>query len=371
MTVRASKEQKSLADRLFPVRSEQDRPEILNVPPEQRRLHTETYDFTVATIVEFLSRDQIKIPEFQRHYVWNRSQASRLIESLIIQCPIPVIYLDQNSDNTLSVIDGNQRLLSMRLFMENSYKLTGLTAYPELDGLGYADLDPRFRSHIQTRTIRCITILKETHPQIKFDVFERLNTGAVQLLPQELRHGIYFGPLIRKIDEIASDERWLSMLGMRDDKRMRGSELALRFLALRYAADRYKKPLTGFLNDFVSANRSAAGPRLDEWAAEFRQTVAIVETLLGRRAFRLLADDLSPQRNLNAALFDAQMIAAARVKPNLGGFDAVQREQFAAAFFTLQQDREFRGYISASTSDEASVAGRIRKCEQFLRQYFV
>lgn len=133
MTTRQTGEQ--LADILFPEAKEQQdfADGILSIPPEQRKLHTETYDFTVDTIVEKLIDDSIFIPHFQRRYVWTEPQASRLIESLIIQCPIPVIYLNQENDESLSVIDGNQRLTSIRKYMENQFPLKGLTAYPELE----------------------------------------------------------------------------------------------------------------------------------------------------------------------------------------------------------------------------------------------
>lgn len=188
-----AKSSSSLADILFPGALEQQdfADGILSIPPEQRKLHTETYDFTVDTVVERLEEGGIFVPDFQRRYVWSDAQASRLIESLIIQCPVPVIYLNQEIDETLSVIDGNQRLTSIRRFIRNEFSLKGLTAYPELEGSRFHQLDPRFQRHILNRTLRCIVILKDTHPQVKFDVFERLNTGAVKLTPQELRHGLY------------------------------------------------------------------------------------------------------------------------------------------------------------------------------------
>lgn len=223
---------KSLADKLFPIEQEDDELAVINIPPEKRRLHTETYDFSIATLVGHLKSKSITIPQFQRNYVWNRAQASRLIESLIIQCPIPVIYLNQERDETLSVIDGNQRLTSISLFLDDEFALQGLTAYPELEGLRYSELDPRFRRHIQNRTLRCITILKETHPQIKFDVFERINTGAVKLNPQEVRHGVFHGDLIKLVDSLANEKVWKSMSGHQNDTRMKGGELVLRYLAL-------------------------------------------------------------------------------------------------------------------------------------------
>ena len=127
---------------------------ILTVPPEQRRLHTDTYDFTVETLVGKLKDGSIFVPEFQRRYVWSDGQASRLIESLIIQCPIPVIYLNQESDERLSIIDGNQRLKSLRRYLQNEFRLSSLTAYPELEGNYFSQLDGRFQRHILNRTLR-------------------------------------------------------------------------------------------------------------------------------------------------------------------------------------------------------------------------
>jgi len=240
-----------LADRLFPiVIAEDDEAEVRNIPPEQRRLHTETADLTVGSLHGLMTSGKIEVPEFQRGYVWTRTQASRLIESLIIQCPIPVVYFSQSMNNNLIVIDGNQRLMSIKLYLNDAFELQGLTTYPELNGYSWAQLDPRFRDHINNRTIRCITILKDTHPQIKFDVFERLNTGSVKLNGQELRHGINHGELMRQIDALAKVDRWKSLSGIKNDKRMKGAELILRYFAFRHWRASYSKPLSGFLDTF-------------------------------------------------------------------------------------------------------------------------
>ncbi|HEU4708759.1 MAG TPA: DUF262 domain-containing protein, partial [Methylophilaceae bacterium] len=218
MAVKQNKTGTNLANILFPEAKEQEdfADGILSIAPEQRKLHTETYDFTVETIVEKLEDKSIFIPHFQRRYVWSDAQASRLIESLIIQCPIPVIYLNQEPDERLSVIDGNQRLTSIARFLKNEFALKGLTAYPELEGSRFFELDPRFQRHIQNRTLRCIVILKDTHPQVKFDVFERLNTGATRLTPQEIRHGLYFGDLMTLATKVVKDTELLSLLEIKE-----------------------------------------------------------------------------------------------------------------------------------------------------------
>lgn len=366
MTKKAT--QRELADRLFPVRAQEETEEYLNIPPEQRRLQTETYDFTISTIIELLKQKKIVIPEFQRKYVWNRAQASRLIESLIIQCPIPVIYLDQEPDETLKVIDGNQRIWSVRLFLENQFPLRGLRAYPDLNGLRFRELDPRFQRHIENRTLRCITILKETHAQIKFDVFERLNTGAVQLNPQELRHGLYYGPLMDRLDELGDYDAWQELSGIRDDKRMRGAELILRFIALSTSLRQYRKPLASFLSQFASENRSS--DKLDEWAEEFTVTVDIIKNLFGDAAFRLINSELNAEGNFNSAIFDAQMVGVITSKAEVPRLTARARQGFLVRYRQLQEQEQFKRAITASTSDEPLVRYRIAQFRAFIEREF-
>jgi hypothetical protein len=147
--------QKALADRLFPVVLEEEEVELKNIPPEQRRLHTETADLTVSSLHQYMANNKLESPEFQRGYVWNRTQASILIESLIIQCPINIVYFSTVPENKLIVIDGNKRLLSIKLYLNDGFELQGLTTYPELNGYTWSSLDLRFRDHINNRTLRC------------------------------------------------------------------------------------------------------------------------------------------------------------------------------------------------------------------------
>lgn len=354
----------SLADKLFPQQVESEI-EILNIPPEKRRLSTETYDFNVSTINDYIKEKHIIIPKFQRGYVWNRSQASRLIESLIIQCPIPVIFLSQNSDETLSVIDGNQRLNSIKLFLEDDFQLKGLTAYPEIEGFYFSELDPRFQRHILNRTIRCIVILKDTHPQIKFDVFERLNTGSVKLNPQELRHGIYNGSLMDLIEKLTKNKDWQNLSGTKQDKRMKGDELILRFFALIDNWRNYSKPLISFLNSYAENNRTIDDPKKEELKNNFIQTFESCFQVFGHYAFRTFNKDFK-QLKFNAALFDSQMVAMFEIAPDAEKIAAVDKDRILIKLKDLIFDDDFSKYISAGTTDKKSVQERIRMVKEFL-----
>lgn len=359
----------NLADRLFPkqldVESEEN--EILNIPPEQRKLNTETYDFTVSTVNTYINEGHIIIPEFQRGYVWNRSQASRLIESLIIQCPIPVVFLSQNSDESLSVIDGNQRLSSINLFLADKFPLQGLTAYPELDGFSFSELDPRFKRHIQNRTIRCIVILKDTHPQIKFDVFERLNTGSVKLNAQELRHGIHSGRLMTMLEELAKTEQWKEATGISKDKRMKSEELILRFLALSDNWRSYEQPLSGFLTKFSEKLRNLNKDQEDELKKTFLRTLETCCSLFGTHVFRTVGSD-KKKLQFNAALYDAQMMAVHELNLSDTQLLKANRKEIAKATSAMLEDELFSRHISQATTNKNALQGRIKQFVSHLRK---
>lgn len=357
-----------LANRIFPDITEFE-VEVLNIPAEKRKLITETYDFTVSTINDYINTEHIVIPNFQRGYVWNRNQASRLIESLIIQCPIPVIYLSQNNDETLSVIDGNQRLTSISLYLNDGFPLTGLSTYPELDGLTYSELDPRFQRHIINRTIRCIAILKETHPQIKFDVFERLNTGSVRLNPQELRHGIYNGNLMTKVEELAKGSLFKKLTSTTNDNRMKGDELVLRYFTLHEKLDVYEKPMSVFLNKYAEENRFSDEKKVNDLAANFTSNLNKCHFLYGDLAFKTF-DESRKRAKANTALYEAQMLSMDAVNPTLEDIDAIDKGDVIDKLEALLRTEEFYNTLTKATTDKNVLSKRIKDYTSFLKEIF-
>jgi len=358
-------DQESLADVLFPQEPEEELEEaILSIPPERRILRTEHYDFSVASLATMLEKKEVMIPEFQRRYVWTDRQASRLIESLIIQCPIPVIYMNQERDESFSVIDGNQRLNSLKRFLQDDFSLSGLTSYPELVGLKYSELDPRFQRHISNRVLRCTVILKETHPQVKFDVFERLNSGAVALTRQELRHGLYFGPLLKASTHIAKDLKLERHFGTRKDKRMKAEELVIRYWALSRGLVTYEKPLATFISGFAETNRNLDRKELDDLTEDIRTAYKRAVRLFGAQAFTFAKDG---RKRFNAAVFDAQMnacgkLSEARFKTLFAKADAV-----CQAYAALEQSIDYAKSVTLATSDKAALQGRIHKVTSLLK----
>ena len=360
-----SADQQALADALFPQEPEEELEEaILSIPPERRILRTEQYDFSVSTLVGMMERGEVKIPDFQRRYVWSDRQASRLIESLIIQCPIPVIYLNQERDEGFSVIDGNQRLRSIRRFLENEFGLTGLTSYPELGGLTFEELDKRFQRHISNRVLRCTAILKETHPQVKFDVFERLNSGAVALTRQELRHGLYYGPLLKRASEVATELKLDRHLGVRQDKRMKAEELVVRYWALSTNLAGYEKPLATFISQFTEEQRNIDPADLEKLVVGLKTAHRRVVELFGSHALVYSRDGRS---KFNAAVFDAQLVAAGKL--STARFESLKKRKKAVreAYTRLEAEPEFSKSVTLATSDESALRGRIQKVTTLLK----
>ena len=253
----------------------------------------------------------------------------------------------------------------MKLFLEDDFQLRGLTAYPELEGFYFSELDPRFQRHIINRTVRCIVILKGTHPQIKFDVFERLNTGSVKLNPQELRHGIYNGSLMDLIEKISKDKTWQSLSGTKQNKRMKGDELILRFLALAEDWRNYAKPLNSFINNYAELNREPSNESKEILKESFIQTFKVCHRLFGEFAYKTFNKDFK-QPKFNAALYDAQMVAVYEKGLTLEQLDGINQKAILRGLKELIHNEEFAKYISSGTTDKKSVQERIRLFRDFV-----
>lgn len=247
--------------------------------------------------------------------------------------------------------------------------MQGLTTYPELNGYTWSSLDPRFRDHINNRTLRCITILKDTHPQIKFDVFERLNTGSVKLNSQELRHGLNHGPFMKALDDLAKNKRWRDAIGIRTDKRMKGAELILRYFAFRHDRPNYSKPLSSFLDQFSGKNKTLTEATVNDWSKDFNTVMERIDFAFGRLAFRIYENDIKTFSGFNSALYDAEMIGFAETTNSSLLAKKFDPQPFRKATFTLFKDEKLSNSIRQATSDEVAVKTRIDTVIRFLNSY--
>lgn len=174
----------------------------------QESLVVQQSDFSLKAVTEMVENGAINItPHYQRRDRWHVSKQSSLIESFILNVPVPPVYLSEDDYGTYSVIDGKQRITSIKEFLNNNFHLKGLVNFPELNGYLFSELPQQIRNALSVRPyLRVVTLLRQSDPNLKFEVFLRLNTGGEHLKPQEIRNVAYHGPLNNLLFKLAENK---------------------------------------------------------------------------------------------------------------------------------------------------------------------
>ncbi len=335
-----------------------------SVAPPDRRLITQPYDLAVGDLVDQVASKNLKLnPVYQRRYVWDNKKASKLVESLLINVPIPVCYLAEEPDGTRSTIDGQQRLRSLYRYLENEFTLTGLEVLPELNRLRFFELQERQQRLIRNRTIRCIVISEDSDPEIRFDVFERLNTGSVALTAQELRNSVYRGPLNLLLHELAGSEDLKRCVAGRSDSRMTFEELVLRYFALSERIVEYRPNLKAFLNRYMRDYQHSDPETLLELANRFRDATSKAYAVFGEKCFRRATGPVSAYSwlpTINSAVYDAVMINLGALKEDAMELAARAVEISDMTAVLMLENEPFIDAISLSTGDRARLHRRVR-----------
>ena len=358
----------------FEIPEEEDEP--VEIDLKDKRVYSEKSDRTIFELSHQNKRGRLKLnPEFQRHYVWDEGTASRLIESVFLEVPIPIIYLAEEEGATYSVIDGQQRLKSLFNFLDNELVLKGLHVYKELNGKKYQDLGADLQNKFENYTIRVIEIRKESHSVVKFEIFERLNRGSFKLNDQELRNCIYRGKYNALLKELAEDKDFMFLLGLKEShKRMFDRELALRFLSFYHNTYlKYTSPMKRFFNMDMEKFQHLDSSHEDELKKVFRKSVQITKTVFGGNAFKrfMPGTDKDPnglweKRMINQALFDVVMFGFSQYDPSqvVPLADAVREE----LIWLMTHDNEFIDSILISTSSRDKVYARFEKWIHSLKE---
>ena len=336
----------------------------LEIPHEVRNLTTQAYDKSVSDVVRMIAeKDLLLDPDYQRNYVWDNKKASKLVESIILNVPIPVIYVSEEKDSSWSVIDGLQRLNSLKRFFDGKFKLTGLEILYELNRCDFKSLPSKASRMLKNGLLRIVMVTADSNDDIKYDIFMRLNTGSVHLNEQELRNCLYRGKLNVFLQEEAKKPEWLAMLGLETPhKRMVDRELLLRFLALSVNWDRGLKIVTGYsgnmksyLNAFMKKYQNDEG-NLGYFKALCDETIEKVYEVYGENAFRRVSEDglITP---INRAIMDALMISSIPYsKEDLCQYNEVISKRLLCE---LDDNKEFRLSTLTSTSDTKVLNFRI------------
>lgn len=214
----------------------------------------DTHEFTIEVLLSKFENDEIFVPDYQREFVWRQARQSKFIESLLIGIPIPYLFLSDTADGNLEIVDGWQRLSTIRAFSEGHLKLQDLEKLPSLNGKTIDDLKDSRKRKFKNKSIRAIILSDKADDNVRFDIFERINTGSAELKAMEKRRGYLPGPandFIRK--EVVNNKLFVEMLSITEAKikRRENEELALRFYAYSDNYLNFTKSVEGFLNDYL------------------------------------------------------------------------------------------------------------------------
>jgi hypothetical protein len=338
--------------------------QLSGLAPPDRRLITQPYDLAISDLVGQVESNRLHLqPVYQRRYVWDNKKASKLVESLLINVPIPVCYLAEEHDGTRSVIDGQQRLRSLNRFLQNEFALTGLEVLPDINRKRFRELSDRQQRLISNRTIRCIVISDDSDPEIRFNVFERLNTGSVALTAQELRNSVYRGTMNDVLRDLAKSPQLSDCLDGRSDARMAFEELALRFLALSERLPEYRPSLKRFLNEYMRSYQNLDEAGIDARRNQFLDTVTKAYAVFGPNCFRRASGktgDWEWLPQINSAVYDVVMLNFARLPEDAADLGSKADDIVAALIGLMLTNEEFADAISLATGDRARLFRRVR-----------
>jgi len=344
-------------------------------------------DFNVNTLYDLIVNGKIQWPTFQRYYVWDIKRASKFTESLIMGLPVPEIFLYEEGKNKFSVIDGQQRLstiyyfkkmrfpLSKRaaelrekfdeygkipdeVFQDNTFfgnfnlKLDTEPRNSRLNGLNYQTLTEEDRQKLDFRPIRTITI-RQIEPEgttAAYEIFSRLNSGGVNLRPQEIRSSLYYSNFMAMLTKLNLNHGWRRLTITYPDPRMRDIEILLRSFAMLIEGDNYASPMVKFLNNFSNTAKNYSYKEVDYLKSLFEEFMKSC-TNLPDDAFKI-------KEQFNVSLYEAVFVTLC--KSAYQNRDTVIPPLDIHKLEKLKVDPNFRSTIEKHTTSNEKVKERIK-----------
>ena len=359
-------------------------------PIDQYDLVASPNDFNTRTLVDFIEEGVVNIPGFQRNFVWDLKRASRLIESMIVGLPVPQVFLYEQGSNRYLVIDGQQRLMSIYYFVKGRFPrkeaLVDLrmnsnwqSAIPQdilnkddfftdfrlnlpesvpgrpnrFHRRSYANLEDEHRTPFNLRTIRHI-IVRQVAPKgddAMYEIFNRLNSGGVNLTPQEIRRCAFDSKFYEMLYRTNTQEEWRKLVGTKiPDIHMKDVEILLRGFAMLISEESYRPSMVKFLNKFSQEAQSFDEQQLEQFRMLLESFLASCRNLPAQ-AFH------SSQGRFSPMIFESVFVAACR-EPYLVG-DKIDGEIDFNSLEMLKENAEFRSATQSQTTSQRNVIRRL------------
>ncbi len=324
----------------------------------------EPKNFTLTQLVDMVNDDDLEIaPRFQRNFIWDRTRKSRLIESIFLGLPLPTIYLSQYPDGRLTVVDGVQRINTIKDFLENRFSLCNMEYFYFCNGKTYSELNLsslQLRRFKQT-VITCFVIDYRSPSQLKYDLFRRLNTGGKVLNDQEIRNCLAKKHLQDTLyNMVNSDEFKQATCGSVKDTRMAAQESALRFI---YFYDQYSE--NNYIGNYDGDMKSALDACVEElnqknkdelsvYVDAFKKSMNLAYQLFGEYAFRKVSPNQNRKSSINKSLMLVLSVLLAKYAeehPNA----TVNRNLTDDLSALIEHDDKLNEAISWSTTNKKNI----------------
>lgn len=360
------------------------------------RVVYQTNNFFLPSLRELVTKGEILNirPEYQRRLRWSTPQKSRLIESLLLNVPVPPIFLYETEGARYEVMDGQQRLNAIKEFLEGDFALSGLQVLTPLNGIRYPRCPPRIKRALDRASLSAIVLLLESDTEllsstlftvsdVRRFVFDRLNTGGVKLNAQEIRNAIYPGEFNKAIVELARERLFTDIFGIppyveaipseyyENQERQNNNlystmgdcQLVLRYFALR-DDDNIRGSMKAMLDRAMESRMEISSENADQLKREYVARLHTANSVFGPRPFLLLPDEKGRER-LSAALYDATLVALQRLDINEEKLNASRdaiKERLQAEF----QDADSAPILTGQANTAKAVRERIALLERII-----
>lgn len=338
----------------------------LQLEQERRTVSFDTYDHAVRQLLDMIGTGDINIaPEYQRKFVWEDARQSEFIESVFLGIPIPSVFMATNRDSTWEVVDGVQRLSTLVHFSGTDEQrrlvlgpggplvLKGLEKLTTFNHRAFGDLPKSIQLAFMTRPIRVTVLNDKSDMGVRFDLFERLNSGGVKLQEQEIRNCVYRGPFNDEIKELAKDGHFRRVVKLPSGDMTNGTleEHVLRFFAFVENYRGFDHSVRDFLNQYMQkANQAVPSQAVRD---VFFQTFKFLAKELPRGIVR--GKNITPVNLYEAIAVGTGLVFVAGAKPKTGVLSALLRDQ------------GLKDMTSGGTNSRKMVVGRIELVRDRLR----
>jgi hypothetical protein len=261
---------------------------------ERKKVDVASVSFSVRELVRMFAEGELSIaPSYQRKYRWPVEVASTFVESVFLGLPIPPVFVATNDNFQWEVVDGLQRISTLIMFLADDDEhlatigrtspliLQGLDKLSQLNGVGFGDMPLSIQRYFGRQPLQVISLTDKSDKEVRFDLFERLNSGAISLSPQEVRSAVYRGEFIDFLEVLATDANFLGLLKLQEVNKSDGTatEQVLKYFAYKNDRSSFQGAVTEFLNSYTE--RASHSFDYENERKLFAETMKHLATVVG------------------------------------------------------------------------------------------